>query len=221
MTTMDDLIRQRMEEGKGSRDLSDFWINQTKPREQESQEETTEEERIKNRVLYGRYEMYDLHGNMTPEYKWFLKEKEKHENHEYNGIFLEKDHEQKIQRSNDFVLETAQRQRDRHARIMEMNRGGEGFNELFERREKPDMDDWIRNNGTTGHRSRELTEKAHNIFFRNHKEEQNPTENMTEHQREMYQWRMEYKKRFGYDPLADDETKAKQKAEYAQRKQKK
>lgn len=228
MSSMDDLIRAQMK--NGNRNNANFWINRPgyggdsdQDQEQEQDEAKKEEERIKRRVLYGRYNNFDNQGRMTPEYEYFLKEKEKHEKEGLRFISDLKDlteEERKEKIKNDPIRRAIDYQHDRHDRIVGWNHGNEdGQRFFFEEREKPDIDEFIRSQGKIGHGSYELTRKLHkNWFGKRDDKSGNSTKGMTDSQKEWHKWRMSFKDEFGYDPLADKETQERQKKAYEARK---
>lgn len=222
MSSMDDLIRAQMK--NGNRNNANFWINRPgyggdSDQDQEQDEAKKEEERIKRRVLYGRYNNFDNQGRMTPEYEYFLKEKEKHEKEGLRFISDLKDlteEERKEKIKNDPIRRAIDYQHDRHDRIVGWNHGNEeGQRKLFEKREKPDIDEMIRKQGKIGHGSYALTQRAHKTFFG---KRDDTTKGMTDREKDTYKWRMEFKDKWGYDPLADKETQERQKKAYEARK---
>lgn len=228
MSFMDDLIRGQLENGRRNKIDSDYWINRPhsyqSEDERKAEEAKQEEERIKKRVESGYFQNWDAGGRMTPEYQYFLKEKAKHEREgslriwgELNEL-TEEEREERVK--NDPVRQALKNYRDRHDRVVGWNHGSEdGQRKIFEKREKPDMDEWIRSQGKTGHGSHELTQRAHKTFFGNRDDKSgNSTKGMTDSQKEWHKWRMSFKDEFGYDPLADKETQERQKKAYEARK---
>ena len=214
MSSMDDLIRAQMK--NGNRNNANFWINRPgyggdSDQDQEQDEAKKEEERIKRTVLYGRYNNFDNQGRMTPEYEYFLKEKEKHEREGLKGVFMEKDmtDEEREERFRNNPLARAYRyQKARHDRIVGWNHGNEeGQRKLFEKREKPDIDEMIRKQGKIGHGSYALTQRAYKTFFGKRDDKDNDSTGLTG-------YRLEFFKKYGWDPNADEETKRKQYDEF-------
>lgn len=212
MSSMDDLIRGQLK--NGNRSNANFWINRPgyggdSDQDQEQDEAKKEEERIKRRVLYGRYNNFDNQGRMTPEYEYFLKEKEKHEKEGLRFISDLKDlteEERKEKIKNDPIRRAIDYQHDRHDRIVGWNHGNEeGQRKLFEKREKPDIDEMIRKQGKIGHGSYGLTRKLHKNWFG--KRDDNDSKGLTG-------YRLEFFKKYGWDPNADEETKRKQYDEF-------
>ena len=227
MSIMDDMIRGQLNNGHRHNADSDYWINRPysyqSEDERKAEEAKQEEERIKKRVESGFFQNWDAGGRMTPEYQYYLKEKAKREREGLKGVIFEKDmtDEEREERFRNNPLARAYRyQKDRHDRIVGWNHGNEeGQRKLFEKREKPDIDEMIRKQGKIGHGSYELTRKFHkNVFGKRDDKSGNPTKGMTDREKDTYKWRMEYKDRWGYDPLADKETQERQKKAYEARK---
>lgn len=228
MSIMDDMIRGQLENGHRNKIDSDYWINRPysyqSEDERKAEEAKKEEERIKRTVLYGRYNRFDNQGKITPEYEYFLKEKEKHEREGSLRIWGElndlTEEERKEKLKNDPIRQAFKYYRERHDKVVGWNHGSEdGQRRIFEKREKPDIDEMIRKQGKIGHGSYALTQRAYKTFFGKRDDKSgNPTKGMTDREKDTYKWRMSFKDEFGYDPLADKETQERQKKAYAARK---
>ena len=225
---MDDLIRAQTK--NGNRVNADFWINRPGNGGDSDQQDQIqdpakreEEERIRQRVLYGRYNNFDNQGRMTPEYEYFLKEKEKHD------LGIDK-YNPKPHDADDWMRKKARETRDRRMTINYSHEKKDREREyilLFgdPDAKKRDLDEEIRD--AVRNPSNKVREYGRN-FWKNEtayrerrsgkRNDDDPTAGMTDREKDTYKWRMEYKDKWGYDPLADAATQERQKKAYAARK---